>query len=317
MLQGKNHSLGSSASQQGSSPVAGPSDKANSTKPSTSPLAGCEFARTDSAENPFSNLAEATLERISRMSESYLTQYGERVFYFGASSKVFLTPAIVKRIPEVEVTLYNSRGHVSTEVAIRTDSGMRRLFGLPLEFWPDARSDALNMLATLEGAVLGAAQRYGQLKEGTFTPTSSEGAARRRNDLPHTEPLRGAINSIYPRFGFSSLDRVPKMDVTPFTVSSAGSTISEGFEFSLKLPKTLSTEALLKCRIDARSPVVETHFPGAQPTIHSFETTQAAIYFILGVSNGALAAEAAQRYNSLPARLGRFLNKLVGSPESL
>jgi hypothetical protein len=168
------------------------------------------------------------------------------------------------------------------------------------------------ILATLEGAVLGAAQRYGQLAEGSFTPAVEDGVTRRRNYITHDASLEDTINTIRARFGALNSARVPEMVVEPIQNSSAGSTISEGYEFSLKLRKAFSTVPLLKCRIDALSPVVETEFPGGPRTIHTFETTTAALYFIVGVSNGAIAAEGAQHYNSRLSRLARIWHTILG-----
>ena len=114
------------------------------------------------------------------------------------------------------------------------------------------------------------------------------------------------------RFGALNSARTPALAIEPIQGTSAGSTIREGYEFNLRLQKSISTTPLVTCRIDALSPVVETEFPGGLRTIHSFETTQAAIYFIVGVGNGAVAAEAAQHYNSRMSRLGRFWQKVIG-----
>ncbi len=315
--QGPGRGPGKAVPQEGQGSAPAPSARAQSIEPASSHREVSPLARAQNSEELLGNLAVETLARIGRMAESRATEYDDLDFHFGKPRKIALTPAIITDLPEVEISLCDYQKEirrVSTEVAIRTDSGRNKIFSLDSTgvYCPDNRDYARVMLATLEGAVLGAAQRYGQLTEGSFTPAMADGVTRRRNDIPHNAALKDSINMVRARFGALNSARTPALAIEPIQGASASSTIREGYEFTLELQKSFTTAPLVKCRIDALSPVVETEFPGGLRTIHSFETTQAAIYFIVGVGNGAIAAEAAQHYNSPMSRLGRLWRRFIG-----
>jgi hypothetical protein len=255
---------------------------------------------------------EQTIDRIREFASIEPTRYGDIEISFGQKRSLALTPSLSTESAEIVVSLRHGVGGlfgIQTGAAYRTDDGLRHTASLASTNinTPDAHSYGIIALANLEGLAVGAAFVRGELRESSFTRLSGETTLVRPTRAPHTESLQKTIDTVRMRARSPMLSHPLDMAIDPDISSLPSGPPARSIDFSFSTTNILNKTQLVKCRLDPLSPIVETESlsGGALRTIHSFETTQAAAFFIIGVCNGALTADAARRYNSLSQRILR------------
>jgi hypothetical protein len=274
-------------------------------------LRGEEISRPapdSGARNEF----EETIARILAIRPIEQTAYGDLEISFGPVKRLSLTSHISTTSAEVVISLRHFSGGINgikTGIAYMTEGGLQTTSTLHAQdiYCPDEKAYATTSLAHLEGLVFGAANIFGEATLRSRARLSIDGMTNRSTNVQHTEDVTRAIDVIGGRIHSPNLGRPALLTITPIEGSDRHA--PRGFDFALSVQNIFTATPLLRCRLDGASPLVEVEFVAgaATRTIHTFPTTQATLNFIVGVCNGAITAEAAQRYNSLPQR---FLRRL-------
>ncbi|MFM1848641.1 MAG: hypothetical protein RL417_2115 [Pseudomonadota bacterium] len=260
-----------------------------------------------------SNSFEAMVSRISEIKTLSITPYGDIEIPFGGVKAISITTQQRHEIGEVVVSLRRFPGGLAgleSAIAVRRDESLERIHSINSNRTPidDDREFGLAILAHTEGLVLGAALMYGEIGEASFSTRSSE-HAHRRGSAAHSAPLQHALEIARVHLCSPDLTHPGHLEVQTIEPHEADSTHPPGVEFKLSVGSLVSRNPLLSLHLDSSSPVVE-----VESKIHAgmnvslqFDTTSAAAFFIVGICNGALAAESAQRYNSTTQRILRKL----------
>lgn len=265
-------------------------------------------ARDSGARNEF----EETIARILAIRPIEQTAYGDLEISFGPVREFSLTSHISRASAEVVISLRHFSGGikgVKTGIAYMTEEGLQTTSTLHAQdiYCPDEKAYGTTSLAHLEGLVFGAANIFGEATLRSRARFSIDGITNRSTNVQHTEDVTRAIDSIGGRIHSPNLGRPALLTITPIEGSTRDA--PRGFDLALSVQNIFTATPLLRCRLDGASPLVEIEFVAgaATRTIHTFPTTQATLHFIVGVCNGAITAEAAQRYNSWTQR---FLRRL-------